>query len=298
MTSVTQRIAQYNREVGQPRGGLVCPQLLTVTQLDDGCAELDSTVENIRNVGPVVRYLSRLTGALVASQAEAREAAESIFRTSLAGAQRLSDEGLFPEAHDDALESLSDFSLSMYAGGVASFELDERAVRAACRLASYEIAQHAGVACYDPADTDRSPDAKTLSHIIMMTERTHDFLREHGPATAVEFSFASEYEEDEDEETDGYLIALDAGDGDFITEEAVWAYKARSSPPSKDHLLRLLVHYLMGKDSGLPQFRTQTRLGSFNPRMNAMYRLAVDDIPARAIESVRRDIIGSGRIEP
>ena len=32
--------------------------------------------------------------------------------------------------------------------------------------------------------------------------------------------------------------------------------------------------------------------------MNAMYRLAVDDIPTRAIESVRHDIIGSGRIEP
>lgn len=94
-------------------------------------------------------------------------------------------------------------------------------------------------------------------------ERTRDFLREHGLATAVEFSFASEYEEDEDEETDGYLIALDAGDGDIITEEAVWAYEARSSPPSKDHLLRLLVHYLMGMDSGLPQFRTQTHLGVF-----------------------------------
>lgn len=298
MTSVTQRIAQYNREVGQPRGGLVSPELLTVTQVDDGYGELDSTVENIRNVGAVVYYLSRLTGALVASQVEAREAAESIFRASLAGAGRLRDAGLFPEAHDDALKSLRDLSLSTYADDVASVELEERVVRAACRLASYEIAQHAGVAWYDPADTDRSPDATTLSHIIMMTERTHDFLREHGPATAVEFSLISGNDELEDEETDGYLIALDAGDGDFITEEAVWDYKTRSLPPSKDHLLKLLVHYLMGKDSGLPQFRTQTHLGIFNPRMNAVYRLAVDDIPADVIKTVRRDVIGSGRIKP
>ncbi|MGX9348419.1 hypothetical protein [Microbacterium sp. KNMS] len=293
---MAQRIAQYNREVGQPRGGLVSPELLTVTQLDDGYGELDSTVENIRNVGPLVHYLSRLTGVLVASQVEAREAAESIFRASLAGAGRLRDAGLFPEAHDDALKSLRDLSLSTYADGVASFELDECAVRAACRLASYEVAQHAGVTWYDPADIDRSPDAKTLTNIIMMTERTHDFLREHGPATAVEFSFASGYEEDE--EADGYLIALDAGDGDLITEEAVWDYKARSSPPSKDHLLKLLVHYLMGKDSGLPRFRTQTHLGIFNPRLNAVYQLAVDDIPAHVIKTVRRDVIGSGRIEP
>ena len=298
MTSAAQRIAQYNREVGQPRGGLVGPELLTVTQLDDGYGELDSTVENIRNVGPVVHYLSRLTGAFVSSQAEAREAAESIFRASLAGARRLSDAGLFPEAQLDATESLQGFSLTTYADGVASFELDERAVRAACRLASYEIAQHAGVAWYDAADTDRSPDSTTVSHIIMMTERTHDFLREHGPATAVEFSFTSGHEELEDEETDGYLIALDGRDRDFITEEAVWAYKARSSPPSKDHLLRLLVHYLMGKESGLPQFLTQTHVGIFNPRTNAVYQLAVDDIPADVIETVRRDVIGSGRIEP
>lgn len=295
---MTQRIAQYNREVGQPRGGLVGPELLAVTQLDDGYGELDSTVENIRNVGPVVYYLSRLTGALVTSQAEAREAAESIFRTPLAGAQKLSDEGLFPEAHDDALKSLQGFRLSTYADGVASFELDERAARAACRLASYEIAEHAGVAWYDPADADCSPDATTLSHIITMTERTHDFLREHGPATAVEFSFISGNDELEDEETDGYLIVLDGGHGDFITEDAVWDYKARSSHPSKNHVLKLLVHYLMGKDAGLPQFRTQTHLGIFNPRVNALYRLAVSNIPADVIETVRRDVIGSARIEP
>lgn len=292
---MTQRIAQYNREVGQPRGGLVRPELVTVTQLDDEYGELGSTAENIRNVGPVVHYLSRLTGALVASQVEAREAAESIFRASLAGAGRLRDTGLFPEAHDDALESLRDLSLSTYADGVASFELEERAVRAACRLASYEVAQHAGVAWYDPADTDRSPDAKTLTHIIVMTERTHDFLREYGPATAVEFSFISGHEELEDEETDGYLITLDGGNGDFITEEAVWDYKARSSPPSKDHLLKLLVQYLMGKDSGLPQFRTQTHLGIFNPRTNAVYRLAVDDIPVDVIDAARRDVVGYER---
>lgn len=292
---MTQRITQYNKEFGQPRGGLVSPQLLSVTQLDDGCGELDSTVENIRNVGLVVHYLSRLTGTLVASLAEAKEAAESIFRAPLASARRLSDECLFPEAHDDALESLRDLSLTTYADGVASFELDERAVRAACRLASYEIAQHVGVAWYDPADTDRSPDATTVSHIIMMTERTHDFLREHGPATAVEFSFASGHEELEDDEADGYLIALDGGDGAFITEEAVWDYMARSSPPSKDHLLKLLVHYLMCKDSGLPQFRTQTHVGIFNPRMNAMYRLAIEDVPADVIETVRRDVIGHQR---
>lgn len=292
MTSVTQRIAQYNREVGQPRGGLVSPELLTVTQLDDGYGELDSTVENLSDVGLVVHYLSRLTDILVTSYVEAREAAESIFRTPLADARRLSDAGLFPEAHADALESLREFRLSTYADGVASFELDERTVRAACRLPPYEIAQRSGVAWYDPAGTDHSPDATTLAHIIMMTERTHDFLREDGPARAVEFSFTSGHEELEDEEADGYLIVLDGGDGDFITEEAVWDYTARSSPPSKDHLLKLLVHCLMGKDSGLPQFRTQTYLGIFNPRMNMVYQLAIGDIPAEVLEIVRRDVIG------
>lgn len=295
MTSVAQRIAQYNREVGQPRAGLVSPELLTATQLDDGYGELDSTVENIRDVGPVVHYLSRLTGVLVASQAEAREAAESIFRTPFAGARRLSDAGLFPGARRDASESLQDFRLSTYADDVAVFRLDEAAARAACRLASYEMALYAGVARYNPADAERVPDAATVSHIITMTERIHDHFREQGPGTAIKFSFVSEQEEPDSEDEDGYSITLDHGDGDFITEQTVWGYSAQSSPPSKDDLLKLLVHYLMGEQSGLPELATQTHLGVFNPRLNTMYRLAIDDVPADVIEIVQRDIIGCKR---
>ena len=47
MTSVTQRITQYNKEVGQPRGGLVNPRLLKLTQLDDGFGALDHKRENV-----------------------------------------------------------------------------------------------------------------------------------------------------------------------------------------------------------------------------------------------------------
>ncbi|MFD2840563.1 hypothetical protein ACFSYH_08265 [Populibacterium corticicola] len=70
----------------------------------------------------------------------------------------------------------------------------------------------------------------------------------------------------------------------------------QTSPPSKEHLLKLLVHYLMGAGSGLPQFRTQTHLGIFNPRLNTAYRVAIDDVPKDVIETVRCDIIGSGKI--
>ncbi|MFD2840564.1 hypothetical protein ACFSYH_08270 [Populibacterium corticicola] len=192
MTSATQRIAQYNKEVGQPRGGLMSLKLLTVIQLDDGLGMLDYEGENVRArvVRLAVHHPSRLTDVLVESQDEARQVAESVFRASLVGARRLSDAGLFPAAHQDATQTLRDFTLSTYADGVASIKLDERAVQSACRLASYEITRHAGLAWYDPADTDRFRDATTVSH-IMMTERTQDFLREYGPAMAVEFAFAS-----------------------------------------------------------------------------------------------------------
>lgn len=76
----------------------------------------------------------------------------------------------------------------------------------------------------------------------------------------------------------------------------MWNYRAKSWPPSNDHLLKLLEHYLMDTESGLPQFRMQTHLGVFNPRLNTASFLATYGVPTDVIETVRRNVIGSGKI--
>ena len=85
---------------------------------------------------------------------------------------------------------------------------------------------------------------------------------------------------------------FDSGDGAFLTKDTLWYSRASVSKPSKDHLLQLVMYYLMGKQFGLPRFATQTHVGVFNPRMNAVYRWAVDEVPAEVLEIVWQEVIG------
>lgn len=68
--------------------------------------------------------------------------------------------------------------------------------------------------------------------------------------------------------------------------------KVSAGKPTKDHTLQLLMYFLMGKESGLPEFAGLTHVGLFNPRSGTVYRLAVGDVLADVIETIRRDVIG------
>lgn len=57
MTSVTQRITQYKKQVGQPRGGLLPLALFTVEQLDDGFGVL-MAIKKICTAVPAARRLT------------------------------------------------------------------------------------------------------------------------------------------------------------------------------------------------------------------------------------------------
>lgn len=142
-----------------------------------------------------------------------------------------------------------------------------------------------------------APDETTTSHILTMVERSQDFFEDHGPAVDVGFYFVDEDNEEmrADGGRGGYNIFLEGGDGEFLTEDTLWIFDVSASKPNEDHLLQLLVHHLVGKQSGLPQFATQTHIGVFNPRLNAVYRMTVDEIPDNVIETIQHDIIGFDR---
>jgi hypothetical protein len=52
------------------------------------------------------------------------------------------------------------------------------------------------------------------------------------------------------------------------------------------------MYFLMGKESGLPEFVELTHVGLFNPRLGTVHRMAVADVPVERIEMIRRDVIG------
>ncbi|MEP6477912.1 MAG: hypothetical protein ABJB03_00850 [Rhodoglobus sp.] len=256
MTAVVQRI----KEVTQPRGGYINPKSMTMTQLDDGNpSPLDHKVENIHAslVGLAVDYLARL-----ANGAAPREA----FAISLRGARNIGRAELTTAEAE--------------VGSLVAGKVDSYAILSACKLAGYDVGYRVGPMMYNP-DARTKPDRITTDHIAAMVERSLSFFRSYGPVTLDGFTFPG-----------GYNDVVTAGDGDFITADTLWDFKVSVSGPTKDHTLQVLMYWLMGLRSGQPEFKSITHLGVFNPRLNAVYRIALADVPADVVATVSRDVIG------
>lgn len=249
MVSVTQRIKQ----VKQPRGGYIKPSEMRTRRLDDGHeTAMDHKIENIHPilVGISVDYLVRLSNG---------SAPHDAFAISLAGARAIGFDA-FSDAFD-AVENLD-------AGRV-----DEETVISACRLAGYDVAYRAGVEFYNP-DSQTTPDAVTVKHILTMVERSRTFFREYGPIVSNGFAF------------DKPFGLITSGDGDFLTKDTLWDFKVSVNPPTKDHTLQLLIYLILGLASERPEFEQISSLGIFNPRRNIVHQIALVDIPEAVMEEV------------
>lgn len=252
MVSVVQRVKQ----VKQPRGGYINPRSLEVVQLDDGKpSPLDHKIESVHSslVGMAVDYMTRFLNG--AAPAEA-------FRISLIGASVIREDG----------------QASALLHGITG--LNHGSLVNACKLAGYDVVYRAGLAGYRPVETI-NPDMATTTNIAVLVERSLSFFKKYGPITLDGFVFPG-----------GYTETVSAGDGDFLTADTLWDFKVSVSGPTKDHTLQLLMYYLMGKASGQPEFDTITHLGVFNPRLNAVYRIALEEIDPETIEEVSSEVIG------
>lgn len=293
MTSVTQRIMQYNQEPRQPRGGLFNPKLLTATQLDDEQAALDHKLENIHAsiVGLAVDYLSRLARINANDAQEAARQAANVFRASVMGAERISEFGGDDSIAADAKAVALGFEMMQLDDGTVKYVIDVDAVHRACRLSMYDVGLRAGVVFYNLQSTQLAPDEVTTVHVLAMVERAAKFFEQYGPVTKDGFVFVSE-DEHAAGGRGGYTDLVESGDGDFLTADTLWDFKVSASKPTKDHTLQLLMYFLMGKQSGLPEFEDITSVGIFNPRLNIVYHIETRELPADVIDTVRRDVIG------
>lgn len=64
------------------------------------------------------------------------------------------------------------------------------------------------------------------------------------------------------------------------------------NPPTSKHTLQLFVYYLMGTCSVHKFFDSIKRLGMFNPRLNKVYLLNVNEITDEVVAQVSSEVIG------
>lgn len=88
-----------------------------------------------------------------------------------------------------------------------------------------------------------------------------------------------------------YTDTVNSGDGDYLTTDTLWDFKVSKSKPTNKQTLQILMYWIMGKHSGKEEFKGINRLGLFNPRLNTIYLLSTDKIPAEVIASVENEVI-------
>lgn len=258
MSSVTQRI----KEIKQPVGGYVKPSSFKCIEYDDG-RELFPE-ENVHGsiVGLVVDYMTRfLMGASLADS----------FYISLLGAGLAEKFG-----RKESLKEIDSY-LSKVKG------LDKESIFYACKIVTFDVwyrSTSTAFSCKTAKET--SADDNTINNIMIMLERSIAFWDEYGPITVDGFTF----------DGGGYTDIVDAGDGDYLTEDTLWDFKVSKNRIKSDHTLQLLMYYLMGRHSSKKEFDYISKLGIFNPRTNTVYIKEIEDIPYEIIEEVSLKVIG------
>lgn len=293
MASVKRRIAQYNKQVGQPRGGLVNPRSMTEIRLGDG-EPVDQESENLHPslVGMAVDYLHRLAWAEPDTSA-ADSLVREVFSVALIGASRIA-QALNNDSILRGIESeLSKFTWRPIAEGRVAFNLDEAAVRATIRLVRFDGVGRGALEAWTPSTPEATQT--TVDHVLLLVQRLRDFFDEYGPITAHGFTFApmlSGVPVYLKSNPGGYTKLVHQGDGDILTTNDVWDIKVLSRGFNRDHTLQVLMYYLMGKESGLEMFDSVTGIGLVNPRLGIARQIEVSAIPDEVIRIVREDVIG------
>lgn len=276
MSSVTQRIAQ----VKQPRGGYIKPSEFTVEQLDDGISLNEA--ENIHPsiTGMVVDYLTRFMNGFDKEKA---------FSISLLGAKEANKSGI-KNANKIAQKLLDDIS-----------GLDDTSIINACKLTTFDVwFRNKAAALLSKGYQEINPDKQTVDNIRTMVNRGLVFFNKYGPIVEDGIAFQPE-NPNEDEYVKmlvtkkgtygGYTATVDTGDGDFVTIDTLWDFKVSVSEPTNKHTLQLLIYWIMGQHSGQKIYKTITKIGIFNPRLNKVYLLNVSKVDKAIIESVEKEVI-------
>lgn len=242
------------KSIKQPYGGYLKASHFKKHHFDDGIELYDK--ENLHGliIGLAVDYLTRVTLGEEPSLA---------FKASLLGAQNVGK-------INEALELVEQTQ-----------GLEDKVIISACQLSSFDVAYRRGPSFYTKDYLEINPDLDTIRNIRTMVKRTVKYLEDNGPILKVGFDLEG-----------AYTNIIAAGDGDFLTKNAVLDLKVLKYNPNKDHTLQLLIYYLMGLRSNHEEFKEMEYLGIFNPRKNIAYEYKISDIDSEIIKIVEKEVIG------
>lgn len=276
MYSVTARI----KSIKQPRGGYIKPSEFEVIDLDDGI--LLNEQENVHSVivGMAVDYLTRFVRGADVIDA---------FHTSAQGALLAEQYGI-KNAKKAAIAMLTEID-----------GIDDNSVINACKLVTFDVwFRNPMAAAMAKGYAETNPDKATIQNIQTLVKRSVAFFEKYGEITKDGFSFEPEKEDEKAYnkmiETGkgsygGYTATVSSGDGDFLTSDTLWDFKVSKNPPTNKHTLQLLMYWIMGQHSGQKIFRSITKLGLYNPRLNKVYLLDVNKISKDIIAAVEKEVI-------
>ncbi len=248
-------VTQRIGKIKQPRGGYIKPKEFEQTELTGGGIDDLYPEENVPPglVGIAVDYLTRFMSGT---------SAEKAFTVSRTGAHKVQQRKLFEK-------------LILNVRG-----LDNNSIDAAVKLSGFDSAYRAGVTTYRPVE-DIAPDAPTIENIRVMVERSLRFLDQYGPKVLDGLTFEG-----------GYTGYVATGDGDFLTNDTLWDFKVSKQKLQSKYTLQVLMYWRMGLHSIHPEYRNVKYLGIYNPRINKVYRLDVNNIPTDVISAVETEVIG------
>ena len=276
MASVTGRISA----IKQPKGGYIKPSDFDTFIFDDGISL--NTEENVHSsvIGMAVDYLTRYI--LGADSDEA-------FKISLQGAMVAESLGL------KKATSVAEKLLRKIKG------LDEKSVINACKLVTFDVwFRNPNGAMMAKGYTETNPDEDTVENIQTLVDRSATFFEKYGPITKDGFTFEPSNPNGKAYEKmirsgkgtyGGYTATVDSGDGDFLSKDTLWDFKVSKSKPTSKNTLQLLMYWIMGQHSGQAVFKDITKLGIFNPRLNAAFLLNMSKVSAETIKTVEEEVI-------
>ena len=258
MSSVTRRI----KEVKQPYGGYVKLSQFEVFKVSDNNVLSDSENVSPAVIGMAVDYLTRFAMGSDVSKA---------FYISLKGAFLAEKMYNQKNAIKKANRLLNEIQF-----------IDDKAVVCACKLVTYDSWFRNPMSAMMSNGADGvNPNMETIKNIKIMVERSVEFWKDYGPIVKDGFTF----------EPNGYTNVVNSGDGDYLTADTLWDFKVSKSKPNSKHILQLLMYWIMGQHSGQDIYKNIDKLGIFNPRLNTIYLLYMNNVPKEIIETIENEVI-------
>jgi len=159
--------------------------------------------------------------------------------------------------------------------------LDDESIVSICRLAGFDVVRRAGASKYRPVH-EIKPDEATTEQIRTMVNRTLAFFEVNGPVIRDGLFFHG-----------GYTETVSSGDGDLLTSDAIWDVKVSNAKPTKNHALQLLIYYLLSQNTVYDDdYLSISRIGIYNPRLDASWSIRIEEIPKDVIATVSREVVG------